>query len=328
MSQPETNFSHAIQQAHKAMRRGDRMAARRWAEKATSLNAQSEEAWMLLAALASPRASLAYLKKALDINPDSQLARRGMRWAVKRARHTGNASRKRKIVAAMPTSQSTTLTRPALLSWAVAALIIFLGLTAWFSTPTFSLAFSDQPQSLLSQVNLGKPTLTPTHTATFTPTLTFTPTNTPTNTPLPTDTPIPTQVPPTDIPNIPGLPPGMGANENWIDVDLSLQRTSAYTGTNLVRTFIVSTGTYLHPTVTGTYRVYVKYRYTDMAGPGYYLPDVPYTMYFYKGYGLHGTYWHNNFGTPMSHGCVNLTIPDAGWLFDFAVVGTIVFVHY
>ena len=89
----------------------------------------------------------------------------------------------------------------------------------------------------------------------------------------------------------------------------------------------MSTGTWQYPTVTGQYRVYVKYRYADMAGPGYYLADVPNVMYFYKGYGLHGTYWHNNFGTPMSHGCVNLTIPDSQWLFDFASVGTLVNVH-
>jgi lipoprotein-anchoring transpeptidase ErfK/SrfK len=64
-----------------------------------------------------------------------------------------------------------------------------------------------------------------------------------------------------------------------------------------------------------------------MTGPGYYLPNVPYTMYFYGGYGLHGTYWHNNFGTPMSHGCVNLSTADSGWLFDWASVGTVVNVH-
>jgi len=60
----------------------------------------------------------------------------------------------------------------------------------------------------------------------------------------------------------------------------------------------------------------------------YYLPDVPYTMYFYDGYGIHGTYWHDNFGTPMSHGCVNMRTSEAAWLFDFADVGTLVNVHY
>jgi lipoprotein-anchoring transpeptidase ErfK/SrfK len=65
-----------------------------------------------------------------------------------------------------------------------------------------------------------------------------------------------------------------------------------------------------------------------MAGPGYYLPDVPYTMYFYEGYGIHGTYWHNNFGTPMSHGCVNMVTEEAGWVFGFSEVGTWVIIHY
>ncbi len=65
-----------------------------------------------------------------------------------------------------------------------------------------------------------------------------------------------------------------------------------------------------------------------MRGPGYDLPGVPYTMYFYKGYALHGTYWHNNFGHPMSHGCVNLRTSDAGWLFNWASVGTPVVTHW
>ena len=66
----------------------------------------------------------------------------------------------------------------------------------------------------------------------------------------------------------------------------------------------------------------------NMRGPGYYLRDVPYVMYFYKDYGLHGTYWHDNFGTPMSHGCVNLSSADAQWLFNWASVGTRVVTHY
>ena len=95
----------------------------------------------------------------------------------------------------------------------------------------------------------------------------------------------------------------------------------------MVNSFVVSTGTWQFPTVTGQYHIYVKYLYSDMAGPGYYLPDVPYTMYFYKGYGIHGTYWHNNFGTPMSHGCVNMITSEAGWVYNWASVGTLVNVH-
>jgi lipoprotein-anchoring transpeptidase ErfK/SrfK len=119
-----------------------------------------------------------------------------------------------------------------------------------------------------------------------------------------------------------------GAGEHWIDVNLSQQTVYAYAGDSVVNSFLVSTGTWLHPTVTGRYHVYTKLRYTDMSGPDYYLPNVPYTMYFFKGYGLHGTYWHHNFGTPMSHGCVNLSIPDAEWLYNFSSVGTLVNVHY
>ncbi len=118
------------------------------------------------------------------------------------------------------------------------------------------------------------------------------------------------------------------AGGHWIDVNLSQQMVYAYEGDTVVNSFLVSTGTWMHPTLTGQYHVYVKLRYTDMAGPDYYLPNVPFTMYFYKGYGLHGTYWHHNFGTPMSHGCVNLSIPDAEWLYNFASVGTLVNVHY
>jgi lipoprotein-anchoring transpeptidase ErfK/SrfK len=119
-----------------------------------------------------------------------------------------------------------------------------------------------------------------------------------------------------------------GNGTRWIDVDLTNQRVYAYEGDTVVNSFIVSTGTWLTPTVTGQFNVYVKYRSNKMSGPGYYLPDVPYIMYFYGSYGLHGTYWHNNFGTPMSHGCVNLPIDDAGWLYNWASVGTVVNVHY
>lgn len=94
-----------------------------------------------------------------------------------------------------------------------------------------------------------------------------------------------------------------------------------------MQTFVVSTGTAAHPTLTGQYRVYIKLTSTAMAGPGYYLPGVPYTMYYYRGYALHGTYWHDNFGVPMSHGCINLKTPEAEWLFNFSSPGTLVNVH-
>ncbi|MBI3164651.1 MAG: L,D-transpeptidase family protein [Chloroflexi bacterium] len=140
------------------------------------------------------------------------------------------------------------------------------------------------------------------------------------------DTPTPEYVEPTVAPYVPPAVSNGGAR--WIDVDLSQQRVYAYEGDTLMNSFLVSTGTWQTPTVTGEFKIWIKVRSQAMSGPGYYLPDVPYVMYFYKDYGLHGTYWHNNFGTPMSHGCINLTIPDSEWLYNFASVGTLVNVHY
>jgi lipoprotein-anchoring transpeptidase ErfK/SrfK len=117
-------------------------------------------------------------------------------------------------------------------------------------------------------------------------------------------------------------------DRRWIDVNLSQQQIYLYESDVLVNSFIVSTGLYDTPTVTGEYRIYVKVPIQDMSGPGYYLSDVPWVMFFYEDYGFHGTYWHNSFGTPMSRGCVNLSEDDAAWLYNWAFVGTRVSIHY
>jgi LysM repeat protein len=113
-----------------------------------------------------------------------------------------------------------------------------------------------------------------------------------------------------------------------IVVDLSDSRAYAYENGQLVRNVLASTGLPGTPTVQGDFSIYVKYEAQTMAGPGYYLPDVPWVLYFYKGYSLHGTYWHSNFGQPMSHGCVNLPTEEAKWFYDWAPVGTPVHVQY
>jgi lipoprotein-anchoring transpeptidase ErfK/SrfK len=102
-----------------------------------------------------------------------------------------------------------------------------------------------------------------------------------------------------------------------IDVDLSEQMVRAYEDGKLFMQSRVSTGLKGTPTVKGTYRIYEKYRSVGMSGPGYMLPNVPYAMFFFDGYSLHGTYWHKNFGQPMSHGCVNMKTEDAKRLFDW-----------
>lgn len=123
-------------------------------------------------------------------------------------------------------------------------------------------------------------------------------------------------------------PPSSGGGSKWIDVDLSSQTVRAYQGNSVIRRMVVSTGIARYPTPPGKFRIYAKYRSTSMSGPGYFLRGVPHTMFFYKGYALHGTYWHNNFGTPMSHGCINLTKGDAAWLYGWAPVGTLVSIHW
>lgn len=119
-------------------------------------------------------------------------------------------------------------------------------------------------------------------------------------------------------------PPAPLASGKSILVSTETQRIYAYQDGELVYSHLVSTGRSETPTVLGDYKVYVKFLADDMSGPDYFLPQVPYTMYFHRGYAIHGTYWHNSFGRPMSHGCVNLPIAEAEWIYNFAEVGTLV----
>ncbi len=116
-------------------------------------------------------------------------------------------------------------------------------------------------------------------------------------------------------------PPAVGVGREIV-VDVSDSRVYAYENGVLVRNVLGSMGRAVTPTVLGRFTVQRKYVSQAMSGPGYYLPGVPYVMYFYAGYALHGVYWHANWGQPMSHGCVNLPTPEAEWFFNFAEVGT------
>jgi len=130
-------------------------------------------------------------------------------------------------------------------------------------------------------------------------------------------------------PVIPAEPaaPFLGVGREVV-VDLSTQMTYGYEDGVLQHSALGSTGLPGTPTVQGDFKVYLKYDAQRMTGPGYDLPGVQWVSYFYEGYALHGTYWHNNFGHPMSHGCVNLTNDDAKWFYDFAVMGTPVHVQW
>jgi hypothetical protein len=116
--------------------------------------------------------------------------------------------------------------------------------------------------------------------------------------------------------------------ERWIDVELERQVLTAYQGERPIFATLVSTGRGAEGselfTPRGTHRVWVKLHHSDMdnlenleARENYAIQSVPWVMYFERGYGLHGTFWHRAFGRVQSHGCVNLTPRDAKRLFDW-----------
>jgi lipoprotein-anchoring transpeptidase ErfK/SrfK len=117
-------------------------------------------------------------------------------------------------------------------------------------------------------------------------------------------------------------------SRRWIEVNVATQRLVAWEGRTPVYAVVVSTGTDSHPTLAGSFAVQSKYRTARMQGEDYDVPDVPYTMYYSGGYAIHGAYWHRRFGTPVSHGCVNVAVDHAKWLYDWAEVGTPVVVHF
>lgn len=111
--------------------------------------------------------------------------------------------------------------------------------------------------------------------------------------------------------------------EKWIEVSIDEQKARAWEGNKLVMEYPISSGKW-SPTPKGTFNIWYKTRSQSMIGGSqelgtyYNLPNVPNNMFFYKGYALHGAYWHNNFGQPMSHGCVNEPLASAAQIFAWA----------
>lgn len=400
MNPQQTEAYQYLAKAQQARKAGDKRLARQYAEQAARLAPESEDVWLMMAALASPRASVVFMEKAMQISPDSERVRQGMHWAVERLKNEPPPIQMPNQVApSAPEAEPVATAAPRRpIPWAMVLLTLMclgiFGLTILTGPSMVKAASAAINNSLNSQhtpdsaiARIAKPTSAASPAfATDVPTLADLPTQmdtlpavdeatatsvldfptdlppvevtaiaetaTPLSlgdifTPIPTDPASPTDDPanptPTALPTDTALPQptayvpptpsksggGGGSNTGrWIDVDLTHQTVYAYEGNTLVNSFIVSTGTWQHPTVTGQYHIYIKYRYKDMTGPGYYLPNVPFTMFFYQGYAIHGTYWHSNFGTPMSHGCVNLSIPDSEWMYNWASVGTLVNVHY
>jgi LysM repeat protein len=116
--------------------------------------------------------------------------------------------------------------------------------------------------------------------------------------------------------------------QRLIEVNLTTQTLTAWEGDEAVLHTLISSGAASTPTVTGRYAIRKKLPSQTMEGPGYSLPNVPWVMYFYGAFALHGAYWHNNFGMPMSHGCVNLRNDEAHLLYNWADIGTEIYVHW
>ena len=117
------------------------------------------------------------------------------------------------------------------------------------------------------------------------------------------------------------------SQERWIEIDLSSQRLIAREGSDRIYEITISTGKAATPTPTGVFAIHSKLRRDRMRGADYDVPNVPHVMYFHRGYAVHGAHWHHRFGTPVSHGCINLPLEDAAWLYDWASVGTLLVIH-
>jgi lipoprotein-anchoring transpeptidase ErfK/SrfK len=406
--QKEDQISNLLRLGILAADVGRRADARACFAAVLDMDPNNEQALLWQAGLADdPHESLAYLARALTINPRNEYAKAGIRWARRRVTRFEQAGRRvqgPQRPVDLTSSAVRTRGKEAVKAHRARRLISSIGGAALlcvlaFLVGGFFALIEDDDQQTVKAALLPttaptatftatlRPTFTATATDTPTPTSTHTPTPLPTDTPIPTNTPTPTETPrpsptptvrPTDTPTFtppptdtpppqptatptilatepptptppppppptPTSPPAVASNR-WIDINLSSQSLAAYEGDVPVYWALVSTGTRWTPTVTGRYHIYLKVRSQSMSGPGYYLPNVPYVMFFYRAYSLHGTYWHSNFGQPMSHGCVNLRTEDAQWLYEWSgpVVpsgknyvrasdenpGTLVVVHY
>ncbi|NTW08841.1 MAG: L,D-transpeptidase [Anaerolineaceae bacterium] len=131
------------------------------------------------------------------------------------------------------------------------------------------------------------------------------------------------------LPN-PTPPSGM-TSHRWIDVDLAEQTLAVYENNHLIYATVIASGLEPFWTRPGIFQIYQKKEAETMRNNDpsdfYYLDNVPWTMYFDGARALHGAYWRTRFGYPQSHGCVNLSVGDAHWIYDWAQEGEWVYVH-
>jgi len=300
-----------LRQGIAAANAGRRREARRYLSMVLDEDARNETAWLWLAWLArDPHHTLIYLNQVLTINPENFQAQAALEWA------------RQKLNVNTATPSQTVKRRPASI-WTWGLMLAFLGTVLVGLLLVGIVAVTTGREVWAQALAPSTPTSTPTATSTATPTATSTSTSTPTATSTFTPTPTPTATftpRPTSTPTMTPTP----RPEEWIDVNLTTQTLVAYDDEGRpVFSTLISSGKAGTSTVPGRFRIWVKIRLDKMEGGSrargdyYRLENVPYIMYYYKAYALHGTYWHMNFGQPMSHGCVNLRTEDAEWLFNW-----------
>ncbi len=316
-----------IGQGRTLLQKGRRDRARRLFAAAIQVDPENIEAWLGLAEASEGLGDrMAYLAKALELDPQNAQARAALREARRQLveRRVPKPSRATKAAPA----PARPIKRP---RWAIILVlaILFLGsigvgaMVSTGDTRALWSAFLPPPITPTTTITLTvttTPTITQTPTETLTPTITQTPTHTatpthtstPTRTFTPTHTATPSPTPTSTPTNTPSPTP---TPERWVEVDLSSQTLVAYEGSEPVLTTPISSGSASFPTIEGIFYIYLKMDKQTMTGEGYETPDVPWVMYFHLDYSLHGAYWHNDFGRPRSHGCVNLPLDVAEWLY-------------
>jgi len=347
-----------IRQARAALKAGDKAQARALSQQALRIDPQNHMAWMTLAvATPSPLAAMDYVQRAYRIKPDDPNVKKGLAWANRRlAAQQKQQAALPTYIEAPPEVETDRKKRP-FLPYALVALILLLGISA-IAYAGWARQGNDG-NAIAAVVVTPVATTTPATTALIPPSpspqaatestphpiqpkniaanskqdawATWTTTPTPTYTPTPSPTWAATFRAPQEG-ELGKRPLNIGINEKWIDVNLTTQTLVAYEGDLPVFETLISSGLAQHATVTGQFRVWLRFEAQTMDGSllgyDYYLENVPYVMYFFEDYALHGTFWHNNFGNPMSHGCVNMETGDAGWVFNWSEMGTVVNVHY
>ena len=353
MNKKFVSLSQVLKQAREALQRGEKHEARYWAQIAASMVPNAEEPWLILAAVANPRASIAYLERALEINPKSERAQEALNSA--RQKQLNEETLPIIQEADTPLAQVEALTPPRSvvqkgsrflyiltpLRFLMLALFLISVSAFFWAGSSFSASAaahshtgtSSQDGQIYywSQAYLPKPTYTPSPTATLTPTLspsptprpiaisTFIATSLPTNTPQQSDLPLQGR----------GLTAG---GEKLIVVSIHEQHLYAYQGSKLIYSFVVSTGGN-NSTVAGTYHILDKVPNAYGWNWNFWMPD--WMGLYYVGTlenGFHALplldngqrLWGDEIGTPITYGCVVLGIADAQTLYNWAEVGTTV----